>query len=179
MKKERTQKYIKTYDNCGDTFTTDTTLEKIWDLSADNTRHSQSPNNGLTKNNEVINPDKVYFLVNLWSCHARVLYWVNTVKYTPSRASPILTFPVLSQLSWEYILQRTSNSEVGLSPQPITFEKNNQFLLILHYIFFFKAVSTNTGKTLGVTLQFENIAIRNFFLFYYVNIFSEKNLKLV
>ena len=49
--------------------------------------------------------DKMYFLVNLWSCHTRVLYWFNTVKYTPSRASPKLTFPVLGQLYRVYILQ--------------------------------------------------------------------------
>ena len=29
-------------------------------------------------------------LENYQSCHARVLYWVNTVKYTTSRTGPIL-----------------------------------------------------------------------------------------
>ena len=33
--------------------------------------------------------DQMYFLVNQWSYHVRVLYWVNTIKYTVSRASQI------------------------------------------------------------------------------------------
>ena len=41
-------------------YMTDITVKKV---------HSQSPNNGILKNNGV------YFLVNLLSCHARVLNW--------------------------------------------------------------------------------------------------------
>ena len=46
--------------------------------------------------------DKMYFLVNFQNSHSRVIYWVNTGKYTPSRAGPILAFPVLAQLYLEY-----------------------------------------------------------------------------
>ena len=69
--------------------------------------HYQSPNNWIPSNN--ILPDKVYFLVNLHSCHTRVLYWLNTVKNTYSRASPILYFSVLGQLS-AYILLHWPNT---------------------------------------------------------------------
>ena len=43
-------------------------------------------------------------VANFQSCHARVGYWVNTGKYTPSRAGPIPEKPVLAQLHCEYIL---------------------------------------------------------------------------
>jgi hypothetical protein len=45
----------------------------------------------------------VHPVANFQSCHARFGYWVNTGKYTPSRAGPILEKPVLTQLYWEYI----------------------------------------------------------------------------
>ena len=47
--------------------------------------------------------DKVYFLVNFHNSHTRVVYWGNKRKYTPSWAGPLLAFPVLAQLYWEYI----------------------------------------------------------------------------
>ena len=42
-------------------------------------------------------------LASFQSCHARVLYWANTVKYTTSTAGPILEKLVLAQLYWEHI----------------------------------------------------------------------------
>ena len=42
-------------------------------------------------------------VVNFQTCHARVRYWANSGKYTPSIAGPILEKPVLAQLYWEYI----------------------------------------------------------------------------
>ena len=39
-------------------------------------------------------------------------------------------------------------------------------------------VSTNIGKNFAETLQFEYLAVKNFFLFYYLHIFV-KNLELV
>ena len=41
-----------------------------------------------------------------------------------------------------------------------------------------QGVSTNIGKNFDETLQFEDFAVKNVFLFYYVHIF-EKNLELV
>ena len=41
------------------------------------------------------------------------------------------------------------------------------------------SVFTNIGKNLAETLQFEDLPVKNFFLFYYVHIFVEKNLELV
>ena len=35
-------------------------------------------------------------------------------------------------------------------------------------------ISTNIGKNFAETLQFEDLAVRNFFLFYYVHIFVRK-----
>ena len=39
----------------------------------------------------------------------------NTVKYTPSRASPIQTFPVLGQLYWAYILPYCPVEDSGVA----------------------------------------------------------------
>ena len=44
-------------------------------------------------------------VVNSQSCHPRVLNWVNTVKYLPSRAGPILEKSVSGYHYWLYILQ--------------------------------------------------------------------------
>ena len=64
-----------------------------------------SAENNLKKKNKGSLLDKMYFLVNFQNCQTRVVYWGNTGKYTPSRAGPILAFPVLSQLYTEYIFQ--------------------------------------------------------------------------
>ena len=37
-------------------------------------------------------------------------------------------------------------------------------------------VSTNIGKSFAETLQFEDLAVKNFFLFYYMRIFVKKSL---
>ena len=46
--------------------------------------------------------------------------------------------------------------------------------------FWINGVSTNIGQNFAETLQFEDLAVKNFFLFYYVHIFvKEKNLELL
>ena len=40
-------------------------------------------------------------------------------------------------------------------------------------------VFTNIGKNFAETLQFEDLAVKNFFLFYYVHIFVQKNSELL
>ena len=40
-----------------------------------------------------------------------------------------------------------------------------------------EGVSTNIGQNFAETLQFEDVAVKNFFLFYYVYIFVTKKLE--
>ena len=55
--------------------------------------HSQSPNNGIPKSNGVICPSKVYFLVNLKSCHAKVLNWAIRESIRPVELAQYRIFP--------------------------------------------------------------------------------------
>ena len=46
--------------------------------------------------------------------------------------------------------------------------------------FWINGVSTNIGQNFAETLQFKDLAVKIFFLFYYVHIFlKEKNLELL
>ena len=84
--------------------------------------------------------DKVYFLVNFQNSYTRVVYWGNTGKYTPSRAGPILAFPVLAQLYWEYIFQYWPSSRLWRG----SFENSPQGGLLMSPLNF---LSTRSYKT--------------------------------
>ena len=85
--------------------------------------------------------EKVYFLVSFQNFHNRVVYWGNTGKYTPSRAGPILAFPVLAQLYWEYIFQYWPSSRLWRG----SFENSTQGGLLMSPLNF---LSTRSYKTL-------------------------------
>ena len=82
----------------------------------------------------------MYFLVILKSSQARVLNWGNTGKYTPSRAGPILAFPVLAQLYWEYIFQYWPSSRLWHG----SFENSSQGGLLMPPLNF---ISTRSYQT--------------------------------
>ena len=67
--------------------------------------HSQSPNNGLQKNNGGIYPSREsVFLSESEELTRQSPQLGNTGKYTPSRADPIRDISVLGQLYWLYII---------------------------------------------------------------------------
>ena len=85
--------------------------------------------------------DNVYFLVNFQSCPTKVVYWGNTWKYTPSRPGPILAFPVLAQLYWDYIFQYWPSSRLSSGNSP-------QGELLMSPLKFLRKDSIKSGKEL-------------------------------